>query len=1479
MGGRHLRTESGGRRRALALVGAIALPVASLVAVPLGAPAFGATTIGATYVAAGPGPITGGQTENIRRSDGTAVEEVAGAVHTVVAHPTDPNTVWIGTTNGGIWKTSNAKAAQPHWVPLTDFQRSLSIGALELDPTVATNTVLVAATGRFSSFGSQGGPRAGVLRTTNGGATWAPLGTAQLTGENLSGVAARGTTIVVASNSGTNFGGGAGLGGIFRSTNTGGLFTRLSGNGTSGLPNQGVFDLVGDPSNNARLYAATQTGIFRSDNTGATWVPAGGTAPNNVTGISIAGGTNNIELAVSNAGGTNAVYAGVINNGSLNGLWRSTDQGANWTQLDSPQTNDGGTINGLQPDGNFRPGGQGGTHFSILADNTDANIVYVGGDRQASLGSNTLGATDFSGRLFRCDASLASGSQCTALTHNQTANASAPHADSREMAFDADGNILETDDGGIYRRTSPRNAAGDWFTVNGDLQIAEHLSCDYDNVADVIRCGNQDTGVPESPAGGGASWGSITTADGGFIAIDDPPGAVTSVRYSSSNRLGLSGFRRQTCTAANVCANSTPNFNVTNSAPPNTQLQTFEQSGGNSTLPLYTPLVMNTVDGDRFIVTSNRVYESTDQLDNLTIINTGLGLDGNGNPARTTRAIAYGGRQGGADAPGVLWYGDNLGNLRLRSAGGGDGSVLPAWTFGNALDIVLDPEDWATAYVTDGTKVYRTNDAGLSFTDISGTLASEAPGAQLWSLEVVPVAGTPYYAVLVGTDAGVYLTQTQNLGTWAKLGGNLPNTNAFDLQYDTVDDVLLVGTQGRGSWLLGDASEAVPTGDLSVTKSDSPDPVKAGEELFYTVTVTNDGPDTAVGVVVVDDLPDEVVYLSDSAGCSYDPLQHRLTCPLTDIPSGGSRSFTIKTLVKPDAVVNEADGTLAIQNTVSVGSASVDTDTSNNTDTETTFVQDKADLRVTKVCKPDDELPAGETGTCTIYVDNLGPSSARDVVLTDTSVSDGEFTFGNITASQGSCDPPANGVVRCELGDLAAASSTETGRATVVIEVSATEDVDINDVADVTSATPDPNTANNQARDSISVMAVADLALVKTGPASAVAGTNMVYNLTLTNNGVSTAQGVVIEDNLPAGVTILSVAGSGGATCNAGVPGNPAQPTTCSFGTVSPAALSNTRTMTITVKVLPGTRGVMHNDARVFSATFDDDLSNNLATVATDVTGSADLSITKLDSPDPVIAGNSLTYTIVVTNNGPSTAEDVTITDTLPAGTTFVSGVNGNGQQVCALVQSATVVCDLDDLEPGATATVYLTVQVEPSVPPGTLTNTVQVASATSDPNPGNNTATEQTQVITSAELWLDKQATQRSGNPSPIVTYTLVVHNNAGCETDAQSSQSPNCGAGGPSDAQNITVVDTLPLDPKKMIIQYLSPQCTYSKATHKVTCTAAKVPAGATVTFVIEAQVQGSVGTITNTATVSSTTTDPVISNNTNAASLVMKGGTGKK
>jgi uncharacterized repeat protein (TIGR01451 family) len=125
----------------------------------------------------------------------------------------------------------------------------------------------------------------------------------------------------------------------------------------------------------------------------------------------------------------------------------------------------------------------------------------------------------------------------------------------------------------------------------------------------------------------------------------------------------------------------------------------------------------------------------------------------------------------------------------------------------------------------------------------------------------------------------------------------------------------------------------------------------------------------------------------------------------------------------------------------------------------------------------------------------------------------------------------------------------------------------------------------------------------------------------------------------------------------------------------------------------------------------------------------ADLAITKTDSPDPVKGGQNLTYTIVVTNNGPSTATGVTMTDQLPKNAGFASATTTKG--TCSAKPSkALVTCALGDLVSGTSATVTIVVK---SPAKGTITNTASVtATSPTDPNPGNNTATATTTVLPS---------------------------------------------------------------------------------------------------------------------------------------------------
>jgi photosystem II stability/assembly factor-like uncharacterized protein len=698
---------------------------------------------------------------------------VTGAVHTVVAHPTNADILYLGGVNGGIWRTTNATAASPNWTPLTDQFPSLSIGALELDPTDATNQTLVGGTGRYSNFGRRGGPRAGLLRTTDGGNTWTMLGEVDLAGRNISGVGPRGNVILVSVNTGVSPG-------MYQSTDGGATFQFISG--INGLNAGAAFDLVGDPSDPNLFYTGVggaNGGVFRTDDAGDNWT--------DVTDAAIAalvsGATNNIELAVHNntAAGTNAVYVGIVNNGRLAGILRSADMGVTWTAMDLPQTMEAGIPEGIHP------GGQGGNNLSIVADPTDEDIVYVGGDRQPGPLPNSIGATDWTGRLFRGDASIAPtggvpSPQWTPLTHVGTASNSAPHADSREMVFDANGEIIQGDDGGIYRRTSPTNTAGDWESVNGDLQVTEFHDIAYDTNSDIIMGGAQDTGTPQQITPGGTTWDSVSTADGGDVAVDNISlaGAGQSIRYSSFQFLGW--FRRRTYDAANTFINQ--------------DFPALTVVGGGAALvtQFKTPVELNAIDPTHLIIGGgNSTYESDDQGDTITEVGPGINVNRPG-------AIAYGGRSGGVDNPDVLYVGSGN-QIFIRTAAGGAlnaSSALPAGA-GVVRDIVLDPDEWMSAYVVDNNQVFFTDDTGVTWTDITGNLTD----ANLRTVVFVPASVD---IVLAGGESGVFAMRTNTPGYWAEVGTGLPEAPVYDLDYDEADDVLVAGTLGRGAWLLSGVS-------------------------------------------------------------------------------------------------------------------------------------------------------------------------------------------------------------------------------------------------------------------------------------------------------------------------------------------------------------------------------------------------------------------------------------------------------------------------------------------------------------------------------------------------------------------------------------------------------------------------------------------------------------------------------------------------
>ena len=252
---------------------------------------------------------------------------------------------------------------------------------------------------------------------------------------------------------------------------------------------------------------------------------------------------------------------------------------------------------------------------------------------------------------------------------------------------------------------------------------------------------------------------------------------------------------------------------------------------------------------------------------------------------------------------------------------------------------------------------------------------------------------------------------------------------------------------------------------------------------------------------------------------------------------------------------------------------------------------------------------------------------------------------------------------------------------------------------------------------------LADLAVIKTAaPDPAVAGSSLTYTLTVTNNGPSQATGVTLTDTLPPEVSFES------ATPSQGSCSETAGTVTCNLGDL---AVGGSATVEIVVTLAPSLADgtTLTNTAQVAGNEPDSNPGNNTDTAETQVIRQADLAITKTGDPNPVTAGNQITYTLTITNLGPSDASGVRITDTLPAGVSFVSGSAG-----CTETTPGTVTCDIGDLAAGDTATVEIIVTLDPEVA-GTLTNTAEATANEPDPDPSNNVDTEEIEITILADF------------------------------------------------------------------------------------------------------------------------------------------------
>ncbi|HLJ97812.1 MAG TPA: PKD domain-containing protein [Gemmataceae bacterium] len=712
----------------------------------------------------GPGPILGGQTPGN--------DPVSGRIATLVADPTDANTVYIGAAGGGVWKTSNGGTT---WTPLTDTQSTLFMGSLAILPGSDINhRILYAGTGEANFSGDSSYGR-GVLVSRDSGATWTLTGNSVFNQRSIGSVVidptdtTGDTAYAAVSGNPTNGATFAGNYGIWKTMDGGANWTNTTANIVS--PFFSPFtSLVMDPGNHSVLYAAvgttngsTANGVYETTNGGTTWTP--------LTGFPGGTGTGRIVLTLADVGASTTLYASVSDPksatfGNTLEILKSTDGGTTWNPVmaESPQSTN--YVNYMA--------GQGWYDQTLILDPSDptGNTVYAEG--QVPLLKTTDGGMTWT--------DISAG-----------ADGHGPHTDHHGIGFDHNGRLLDGNDGGIWRLDSATVGNIHWTDLNGNLQITQFygIALHPTNATSAFG-GSQDNGT--EVYSGSQSWKFVLGGDGAFVHVDpNHPQHVYAVFQST-----VSGFFLRSDDGGST-------FHA-------------KVSGiqGAASAPFFTHYALDPANSNRLVLGTDFVSETLNNGDSWSPIGSPnvSGFNPAGKPIgaiATLGNVVY-----AATSDGHVWTTTNDGGSWTQSNPIASFTRIFNANFNPYFDLEVDPGDSTgeTAYIVtsefseaiDGTTsghnhVFRTTNAGGSWTDISGNL----PDLPTWSIAIDHANSTLY----IGNDNGVYVS-TDGGNSWSVFGTGMPNVQVISLQYNAGLHLLGAGTHGRGMFEISTQASATP---------------------------------------------------------------------------------------------------------------------------------------------------------------------------------------------------------------------------------------------------------------------------------------------------------------------------------------------------------------------------------------------------------------------------------------------------------------------------------------------------------------------------------------------------------------------------------------------------------------------------------------------------------------------------------------------
>ena len=670
-------------------------------------------------------------------------------VNCIEFHPTDPNTYWVGVSQGGIWKTTNSGQS---YTPINNNLPILRISDIEVDPNHPDTIYISVGDYAYLSvaLSTDGRKRnthygLGVYKSVDGGKTWNPTGLTYNQTDFDNSLVKR--VFVNPSNSQELV--AAGITGVWKSYDAGANWTKKL--------DKVMWDLEMNPQNHKSLLASSgwilnlgigEAQIWKSTDFGENWTATQNTIP-------LKDSVQRIDLAIADLD-TNYCYA--LSCGRDRGLYsfyQSTDGGSNWIS----KTNK--TPNVLDWGEGTNTGGQGTYDLCMIVDQNDVSKVFTGG-------INIWGTPD-------------GGSTWDGVSYWLRYYGFTPHADQHFMAYNKlDKKYYVCNDGGIFRTDTihigswdSTNTGGyqfptNWEDVSSGMQITSFYRVGIsENDEKALVSGAQDNGTFFTSKS--KEWTNISGGDGMDCMIDrnDANNLVTTSQYGNfywSNNGGRNVRYLGDLSLNENAAWTTPVIQLPG--------DDFEVLAGYENLYYWSPM------------TSEYLYSSIPSSNDNPIVDIAIG--------KTVDDMAVVKRPNFLDNENSeIWVTNNRGTKWTnRSAG------LPDSLF--FTSVIIDDRDSGMMWVSiggfeNGQKVFRSSDAGANWSNISRNLPNIPINILVQDRQALN------NAVYAGTDIGVYYTN-DSLNSWILYSKELPNVIVSDLQIHKGSRKLVASTFGRGLW-------------------------------------------------------------------------------------------------------------------------------------------------------------------------------------------------------------------------------------------------------------------------------------------------------------------------------------------------------------------------------------------------------------------------------------------------------------------------------------------------------------------------------------------------------------------------------------------------------------------------------------------------------------------------------------------------------